>query len=389
MAYITANGTGFSGDIDIFNRKGYADMLTRIVSSPKPTVIGLDASWGMGKTTFVKMWAEELEKIHQPVIYFDAFACDYISSPFAAIAGEIIKKTNTLDNSSEAFKKEIVDNAVNTAMIIARSAALSMPVVAFHSGDTQHTAGGGTDLFHDVIAGREADTAAIQRFKNSLSRLPTQFKDNTVRKPLVIIIDELDRCRPTFALGLLEAVKHFLYTDNVHFLLVATFNQMESIVRRQYGVDIDAGQYMHKFYDFLISLPMPEGGTRAYLASKFNIQDDHMNRYARFLLDAVTDRINLRTIDHVMAHISNSAWHGGLAGISDESIMCGIALVIIKYHDVNLFKRIKEGRPVNVADIDWLNLTDEQSRTVANIPKRLRNDKDFRQIMNIVDALRT
>jgi hypothetical protein len=82
---------GFKPELDIFNRASIGEGLTHLVTSVcQPLVIALDADWGSGKTVFLKMWAGELRKLGIPVIYFDAYASDYVDDAFLALAGEVM-----------------------------------------------------------------------------------------------------------------------------------------------------------------------------------------------------------------------------------------------------------------------------------------------------------
>jgi hypothetical protein len=86
---------------------------------------------------------------------------------------------------------------------------------------------------------------------------------------LLIIIDELDRCRPDFALALLERIKHFFTTDGVCFILLANMKQLENYVQTVYGNDIDSHNYLHKFITLLTRLPK-------------NKSDGYDNDYAKY-----------------------------------------------------------------------------------------------------------
>ena len=66
--------------------------------------------------------------------------------------------------------------------------------------------------------------------------------------PLVIIIDELDRCRPLFALSLLERVKHLFLVEGVSFVFVTNMPQIEAVVAGTYGANTDAKIYLEKFF---------------------------------------------------------------------------------------------------------------------------------------------
>ena len=73
---------------DLFKRADLGEGLTRLVKSVQdPMVIAVDADWGAGKTVFLKMWAGELRKAGIPVVYFDAFANDYVDDALSIRSG--------------------------------------------------------------------------------------------------------------------------------------------------------------------------------------------------------------------------------------------------------------------------------------------------------------
>ena len=80
------------------------------------------------------------------------------------------------------------------------------------------------------------------------------LKDNK-DKPLVIIIDELDRCKPTFAVEILEKIKHLYSVEKVIFVLVMNREQLEESIKCVYGQNIDAHTYLQKFINIEATLP--------------------------------------------------------------------------------------------------------------------------------------
>jgi len=87
-------------------------------------------------------------------------------------------------------------------------------------------------------------------FKNTLAQLA-----ESLDKPLVFIIDELDRCRPDFAIRLIERIKHFFDIKNIVFVLVMDKAQFSKVVCHNYGYDDNSSEeYLEKFIDFSIKL---------------------------------------------------------------------------------------------------------------------------------------
>ncbi|MGA8883657.1 MAG: P-loop NTPase fold protein [Acinetobacter sp.] len=98
----------------------------------------------------------------------------------------------------------------------------------------------------------EADKNTLLAFKQELAQLASSLD-----KPLIFIIDELDRCRPDFAIRLIERIKHFFDIKNIVFVLVMDKAQFSKVVCHNYGYDEKLGEeYLDKFVDFIIKLKM-------------------------------------------------------------------------------------------------------------------------------------
>jgi predicted KAP-like P-loop ATPase len=131
---------GFAPQKDIFGRKAFGDQLTRIVSTlESPSVLLLDAPWGTGKTTFVKMWRGELKKAGIPSVYFDAFANDYQQDAFLAIASQIIAAATNLASAKETALDNFRTHALQAAKILGR-ATLHIGVRAATAGFVEYQA---------------------------------------------------------------------------------------------------------------------------------------------------------------------------------------------------------------------------------------------------------
>lgn len=72
---------------------------------------------------------------------------------------------------------------------------------------------------------------------------------------LVIFIDELDRCRPSFALEMLERLKHYFDDDRIIFVVSINKEQLTHTISNYYGVGFDSTGYLNKFFDLEANLP--------------------------------------------------------------------------------------------------------------------------------------
>ena len=70
---------------------------------------------------------------------------------------------------------------------------------------------------------------------------------------LVIFMDELDRCRPSYAVQLLECIEHYFINDRITFVFSANLEQLQHTIKNIYGNDVDACRYLDCFFDLLLS----------------------------------------------------------------------------------------------------------------------------------------
>ena len=259
---------------DLWDRKRLGIELTNYVDRLQcGAVLALDARWGEGKTWFVRHWQKHLEDENHNVIYLDAFANDYLDDPFLTIAAEISQAFKSSDNIDDADVNSFNEK---TASVLISLAAI-LPVIAAKAGLHWIGLGGagealqevykdGKDVYDSVsdeitgklkehiekkIENHHLEKETIQDFKKELNQLADKLE-----KPLVFIIDELDRCRPDFAIRLIERIKHFFDIPKIVFVLVMNKPQLLQSVKSFYGYDSEMnGDYLEKFVDFTVHLP--------------------------------------------------------------------------------------------------------------------------------------
>lgn len=255
---------GFTPQKDIFNRKFFAEKLTNIIrETDDELVIALDAKWGAGKTTFVKMWRGYLKQNNIQSIYFDAFENDFVEDPMIALTGEILALIK--EEKKEEFKKK----AISAIKVVTR-AGLKIGIKALTAGVLDETVLEGNDYGKEIssetsdivdkyigerLESLKKDKLSVDHFKNSLTGITKSISDTPSDNPLVFIIDELDRCKPTFALDIIERIKHIFSVPKIVFILVMNRAQLEEIIRSRYGRNIEASLYLNKFIHIWIDLP--------------------------------------------------------------------------------------------------------------------------------------
>jgi len=258
---------GFAPEKDIFQRVHFAEELYNLIDNvDDELVIALDAPWGEGKTTFVKMWRGMLNAKGVESIYFDAFKNDYLEDPFLAMVGEVYSLLGGEKNKD--VKKEFKAKAVSAIKTIGK-AGIRIGLKAITAAVLDDTAlkGAGaekeiSDISDKYISKRldtlEADKSSIDDFRKMLSSVALTIGGE---HKIVFIIDELDRCKPSFALDLLEKIKHIFSIPGIIFVLVMNRGQMDEIIKSRYGLGIDSTKYLQKFVHVWCGLPKSNGYT--------------------------------------------------------------------------------------------------------------------------------
>lgn len=315
---------GFSDEKDIFKRKAFGERLANLIENADDNlVLALDSQWGEGKSTFIKMWRGYVE--HQrpekfKTVYFDAFANDYQKDPFLALASEIYEVLpEDNDSNKSKFKekagavaKALTRGAIKIGVKAATGGFVDGSVVDFAEKDIAKLV---SDQIDSVIADRfestTKDRLAITNFKDHLELVA---KEQGNGKPLVFIIDELDRCRPDFALNFIEQIKHLFSVKGITFLLVLNRNQLGEFIKARYGNGVVATLYLQKFINIWLSLPRKkeknlDNGAQYlhYALSKMIVNGEPLpNQITKNTLEelVILNRSSYREIERILSYFA-------------------------------------------------------------------------------------
>lgn len=239
-------------------RQKYAQVLTGIINSYQDGfVMAINNKWGTGKTTFVKMWEQELKNKAYTTVYFNAWENDFEDNPLTALIAEL--KTITKQPTEPEFKTLLKRAAIlskHIAPAVAKAIVEKYISTESLKGAIEGVTTGLTEIFENEVDEYAKKKKSISEFRDSLS----EFVGKTIKdKPLIFIIDELDRCRPNYAVSILEQIKHFFSVKKIIFILSIDKIQLGNAVRGVYGSDrIDADEYLRRFIDIEYSIPEPE-----------------------------------------------------------------------------------------------------------------------------------
>ena len=252
---------------DRLDRRDQIQAIAAILAKVEgPFVLAVDAPWGEGKTTFLRIGQAYLRKQGSLVVDFNAWETDFCDDPFIALTTEVIQGLETF--STEDAGDEIAE-ALKPLRKRSRSfiswRTVSMGAKFLVQLKTGIDASSLIDvlsqedekLAESKIKSYEAQKRLMHSFTEALTKVGALTKGATGR-PLVIFIDELDRCRPTYAIELLETIKHLFSVDNVVFILGINRQQLSHSVRAVYGEQFGAEKYLSRLIDIDLDLPRPD-----------------------------------------------------------------------------------------------------------------------------------
>ena len=233
---------------DELGRKQIAERLTELIRSQhEPFIVSIDGQWGSGKTFLLKRWQMDLKNDGFRAVYYNAWEDDFCDDPLLAIIGQLshhFEEDNLRKIALQAGKLAVRLIAKNVRSVIEKKTGINL--------DTNLGEQNGRDLLQDYLDQRETK----DRLREALTRLSGAVTEET-GQPLVFIIDELDRCRPTFAIELLERVKHIFDVPGLVFVFGVNRTEICKSLQSVYG-EIDADLYLHRFFDIEFSLPVSD-----------------------------------------------------------------------------------------------------------------------------------
>lgn len=245
---------------DLLGRDKSGNILFQLVKSfSDGFVMAINGKWGSGKTTFVNMWQQQMKNEGYETIYYNAWENDHISDPLVGLIAEFKRKTDVAGKKQlKKFTNAI--SRISFSMVPSLLAILVKQYTGIDLEDLDKVAKDGSkeamNLLNKSVDNYIKQQESIKDFKNALEEYIRSFKGFVPDKPIIFIIDELDRCKPDFAIKTLERIKHLFSVKNVVFVLAIDREQLSHSVRGFYGSDlIDADDYLRRFIDVQYNLP--------------------------------------------------------------------------------------------------------------------------------------
>jgi len=263
---------------DLLGLKGFAERLETFIATEHDyveggLVIALTSKFGSGKTTFLRMWKSSLENANNNndkplVISLNAWESDYYGDPLFAIISALVDRLETKGRSAA----KLVDAAKDLGWFVT---AMGGQVVKKITGIDAAEAGDLAEkkkkkrqdvvpILSDTFSMYQGRKAAMESLKKAIREFVAASEPR-----VLFLVDELDRCRPDYAITYLETIKHIFDIKGAVFLLAADRDQLENSAKTAFGPDLDFEEYYRKFIHREITLPPISEKGCEILASRY------------------------------------------------------------------------------------------------------------------------
>lgn len=251
--------------------------------------MNIRADWGYGKTFFLERWASDLGDLNHPIVFFDAWANDFSDDPLVGFISEMNQRLS-MHFSKMPIAKRHLDSALATGRKLIKPVGMALAAVLakklagysleelneLFSTDTTDGDSVAEETKEENKTSSEPDKdvsklaelalkehsskkETITLFKKRLQRLVEHLaSESNVQLPMFIFVDELDRCRPSYAIELLEAIKHLFGVPGIYFVIATNLEQLGHSIKAVYGEQFDSERYLKRFFDQEYLLPEPE-----------------------------------------------------------------------------------------------------------------------------------
>lgn len=317
-------------------------------------IIALDGKWGSGKTFFVKQTKMLLDAFNdfvdtdkveqknktknifnrrksqdceiaiksQVSVYYDAWENDNDDDPLLSLIFEIAKSLNTDFEISEGkdFSK------------------LLLNIFELFTGKNIENIVEFLKKGEDPFLKLKSDRSLIKEINAFLDLVLVEKGDR-----LVIFIDELDRCKPSYAVKLLERIKHYFQHANVTFVLSINSLELQHTIKQYYGLDFDAYKYLDRFFD--LKLPLPKADLNMFYSS---IGYQVSSKTTDIFTNAVINYFNFEMREIAKYIRLMNIVTGKNISYTENFRFCfsGIVPIIIglRIHNINMYYDFIEGR---------------------------------------------
>ena len=236
---------------DILQRQEFIDRVLTVINSCKEPPRGLSFSiaggWGYGKSFILDRVQERLAD-NWIVLRYDSWKYDYYEEPLVALISSI---SDQLQEHSSGIDTDIIKSVAKAA------ASMAWHCAAEAAGPFSFILKAAEKTYKEFQNDEKNDLSydTYSSLKKNLSIIQELLKKIGEKKPVILMIDELDRCLPAYQIKVLERIHHVVNESNNVVVYALNPNQLSETIKQIYGGnDERVTAYLKKFLDFSLML---------------------------------------------------------------------------------------------------------------------------------------
>lgn len=387
---------------DVFDRKHMGEGIINTIRNQNKhegaLTISIDAPWGIGKTTFISMLNNLIKKnsFGWWTVYYDAWENDMTNDPFTSLIFQICGQC-----SRQAPSEDDKNKIKNYAKGISSAVAGVLDIIP---NTYTQMAGKGFTLINDIFKAKDGESITddyirFEEHKKALHDNLTAMARNCNK--IIVYIDELDRCKPTFAVHVLETIKHYFDIDNMVFIFGIDGIQLRETIKKYYGTGFDSSSYLTRFFEYQLLLPKPTlEQTVSYCGDIFSLPAKtyyFLNRIFSYAM--ITPREVKSIVKGIVSIVDNRL--SSEAKRDHRILYPAVALIglllSLKCKKMKVYEDVVQHRYFSPINPDLIDKDLEDLSTICNFTVQYLEDKDIVPLdrdnpisrLNIHNALQT
>lgn len=250
-----------ANDADLFGFKELAQKIHTeiLLEMETPNCVGIFGNWGVGKTSFLNQLLSTIQSdssTKTEVVFFAPWKYEYSTGAndlLYALMSEV-KNYFKIEDENDLWNG-LAASVVGASFSIANKLLNGLTLSVIDLDDMLKRS---EILAKTLELDKEKWVDHIKEFQNTFSQFITSVLKKSKSEKLVVVIDDLDRCLPENTVRLLEAIKNFLFIENVLFVLALDNRIVSEMIEQKYGLHMGYGQeYLMKIIPYHIDLPVP------------------------------------------------------------------------------------------------------------------------------------
>ena len=294
---------------------------TSALLSRSPQAIAIDGRWGTGKSTFLALWAAYLRGDGVKVVEFNPWK-SFEADPFEALTKQILRQVEIPSGEQNKSHKRILA-LLKHAPTLAQNGAKLISILQPDLQGLMEPIGAVVESAQSAsrsgsAEGSEPRIESPEAFASLLTAAAKSWSD----RPIVVMVDELDRCSPDYAVEVLQLLEHVFHTEHVVFVVAVNQSELVHSIRSFYGEGFNAEGHLERFFDDV--LPLPASKRVEYIRSALN-SIGAATEDALLFLEA--SGLSLREIDKAIQNLGSIL--GGESRVSNALIDLWIVRTLV------------------------------------------------------------